>query len=371
MAPTKNPKERPAPSTIRDSSLRPHPSRGGTRGYDVAQRTAAVALRVMGEENNPALDHLRQLQLHPSKRTTRRWHQRVNEEGHLHPYEMNGNNPATVLKGHQLLMLSFYRLCYPKATAAEINAFLFATTLPGQQYRFYSESQITEAEDYLGISRKRASTTAYQASLPINLAKRHAFWNYPYPTGIAGTSRSTIIDWDEAGVWVETTNRGYGKCFIGSRAREEGPYNHSQKYTLTAAIRGGPGGGCFVNFALRAGTSVMDTHDFLEDIINGPGGIGVGGGGNTCTFICDNLAAHHSPLIAYLLNSNGHRLVFRAPYNPWDGPIEYFFNYIQQQLSLELHNVTTGQELEQAIYQICQRANGEFDGYFAHCGYAP
>ena len=223
------------------------------------------------------------------------------------------------------------------------------------------------------MGRKTASTTAYQASLPINLAKGHSFWHDPYPYGIFGTSRSTIIDWDEAAIFLETTNRGYGKCYINTRAKEEGPYNHSEKFTTTAAIRGGHGGGCWVDVALRTGTAVIDTYDFLREIINniGQGGMTAGGINNTHTFICDNLTAHHSPLIRLLIDNNQHRLVFRAPYYPCDGPIEYFFNHLQQQLTLELYKVRNAQDLQQAVIHICQRCNGQFDRYFAHCGYGP
>ena len=374
MPPTRNPKPRHAPKTTRqDTQHRPHPSRGGARGYDLAVRQAALAIRDNGAEDDAVIDDLRQQNLHPSKSTTSRWARRQATEGHIMPFEMNGNRDATVLKGHQLMMLSLFRLSYPKATAAEANAFLFTSTAPGEQPRFYSDSQITEAENNLGLSRKKASTTAYQASLPINLARRWSFWNAPYPFGIAGTSRSTIIDFDEAAIFIESTNRGYGKCFLSTRAREEGPYNHSQKYTITGAIRGGVQGGCWVDVALRTGTSVVDTHDFIQNIIQqiGQGGVNAAGINNTHTFICDNLTAHHNPLIHLLINNNQHRLVFRAPYYPVDGPIEYFFNTIQQQLTLELYRVRTPQQLRQAIIDICQRTSGRFDNYFAHCGYAP
>jgi DDE superfamily endonuclease len=366
MPPTKNPRHRKAEQTARESSVqRPHPSRGGTRGYDIATRELALAVKASGEEDNPVFQQLRQ---HPSIRSTSRWQNRMNNEGHFHPYEMNGNAPAQVLQGNQLFMLSLFRIIYPKATAAEVNAFLFTCTLPGQPYRFYSESQINRAEDFFGLSRKKASTTAYQASLPINQAKRQAFWTLPYPYGINGTSRATIIDWDEAAVFIESTNRGFGKCFIGDRAREEGPYNHSTKYTLIAAICGGPNGGVWIDLSDRTGTSIVNTYDFLEGVITD---IGNGGGGNTHTFICDNLTAHHSPLVRLLIHNREYRLVFRAPYHPVDGPIEYFFNHLQQQLTLELYNFHNEQQLQQAIVQICQRANSQFDRYFEHCGYAP
>jgi hypothetical protein len=343
MPPTKTPKQRPIQGTTRaDSIAQIHPSQGGTRGYNVTVREMALTVRHCGQENDPIFQNLRANCQHPSTSTTYRWQHRQNTEGHVHPYEMNGNRPAEVLQGHTLLMLQIFRMCYPKATAAEVNAFLFGCTLPGDPLRFFCDSQITKAEHFLGLSRKKAATTAYQASLPINLAERHSFWNDPYPYGIFGTSRSTIIDFDEAAIFVETTNRGFGKCYINRRAREEGPYNNSEKFTITAAIRGGPGGGCWVDLALRTGTGVMDTYDFLDTIINGPNGLGQGGVNaigidNTQTFICDNLAAHHNPLIHLLVNNNQHRIVYRAPYYPCDGPIEYFFNFLQQQLTLELY----------------------------------
>jgi hypothetical protein len=157
-------------------------------------------------------------------------------------------------------MLALFRLLYPKATATKVNAFLFNSTLPGEQYRFYADCQITQAEQFfLGLSRKTGSTTAYQASLPINLARRHSFFHDPYPFGITGTSRANIIDWDEAAIFIETTNRGYRKCYLSRRVSEEGSYNHSQKFTLMAAIRGGPNGRCWVDMSIRTGTTVMDT----------------------------------------------------------------------------------------------------------------
>ena len=109
MPPTKRPKIRHAPETTRESSAASsHPSRGGCRGYDIATRQMAMSIKLNGEEDNPLVDALRAQGLHPSKRTTNRWAQRQATIGHLHPFEMNGNNPATVLKGNKLFMLALY-----------------------------------------------------------------------------------------------------------------------------------------------------------------------------------------------------------------------------------------------------------------------
>ena len=125
----------------------------------------------------------------------------------------------------------------------------------------------------------------------------------------------------------------------------------------------------WLDVSLRAGASVIDIHDFLEDIINdiGHGGV-VGGVDNTHAFFCDNLTSHMNALIWLLIECNSHRLVFRAPHYSVDGPIECFLNHPQQQLTMELHKVRTADDLQQAIFQICQRAQGQFDRHFAHCG---
>ena len=120
---------------------------------------------------------------------------------------------------------------YPKATAAEVNAYLYMTT-----GRFYSHSQINRAEDRLGLSTTRSSTTAYQALHPRNIQWRWNYWHLPYPYGVQNIRRRDIIDLDECGVFIETVNRGSGKSYIGCRCREPGPYGHSERFNVLMAI---------------------------------------------------------------------------------------------------------------------------------------
>jgi hypothetical protein len=113
MPPTKDPKQRPLPQTARqDTASQIHPSRGGARGYDLAVRQAALAIRLNGAKDEPVFDALRAQLLHPSKATTSRWAARLAQEGNFFPYEMNGNNPAEALRGRILLMLATYSKCY-------------------------------------------------------------------------------------------------------------------------------------------------------------------------------------------------------------------------------------------------------------------
>jgi hypothetical protein len=53
----------------------------------------------------------------------------------------------------------------------------------------------------------------------------------------------------------------------------------------------------------------------------------------------DNLNIHHNPLVLHLIRQRGHRVVFRAPYRPQDGPIEYVFNTIETGLTAAMHAI--------------------------------
>ena len=62
---------------------------------------------------------------------------------------------------------------------------------------------------------------------------------------------------------------------------------------------------------------------------------------------------------------SGHRLAFRSPYYAVDGPIEYFFNTLQHELSLLLHQVRDENDLRLAVQQIIVDVNN-FEGYFTN-----
>ena len=94
--------------------------------------------------------------------------------GHLRRFEKQGNKRATVLRDLDLYVLAFWRILWPKSTHAKFNAYMFNSQVArGELHpRFYTPSQLSKAEDRLGLSRKRGSTTAYQAMTPRNLARR-------------------------------------------------------------------------------------------------------------------------------------------------------------------------------------------------------
>ena len=139
----------------------------------------------MGETHNPLLINLCQQYIYLSLVTEHRWQSLVDSLGHYRKCRHTSNRGATVRCNHNLILLALYCVAFPKATAAEINAFFYRVNYGTFEFRFYSPSQITKCEQRLGLTRKVSSTTAYQALLPHN--KRRY--------GIIGTCRIHMVLW--------------------------------------------------------------------------------------------------------------------------------------------------------------------------------
>ena len=278
--------QRPPPQT-RVAPV-PHPSGPGRgAGYSQDMREMARAVEAAGDSNTPVFDQLRELRQYPAVRTSRRYVALEEKHGHCRPCRRTGNKRASVFHDHDLLLLALYRITFPKCTAAELNAFLYRANYGSLDFRFYSASQITEAEQRIGLTRKSGSTTAYQALLPINKQKRWMFWNLPYPYGIADIRRQDLIDLDECGFELKSADRGIGKAYVGKRCKQSGLYSKTEKYNLLLAISGDP-----VN-ALRwrdiwtaEGTTGDRMVGFIKKII---GDIGPGTPQRRYCFIMDNL----------------------------------------------------------------------------------
>ena len=85
-------------------------------------------------------------------------------------------------------------------------------------------------------------------------------------------------------------------------------------------------------------------------------------------FVMDNLTSHHNQQMAALIIGAGYRLVFRAPYYPIDGPIEYVFNTIQGILRLFNSRIKDGPSLQHEI-DIAIASIHSFAPYFINCGF--
>lgn len=338
---------------IKNPNLNHHRTRQTKRAFDTDHRSSVLRRQAAGQ---PISDQHGE----PCKRTLRRWKERMRDDGHFLAYKHNGNKDAQVFTGHDLLLLCIYRLIYPEASSAEIIAFLFNTV-----GRFYSRSQVTLAEMKVGLSRKRASSTARQALQPRVQVWRTMFWNQPEPFGIANTPASDIIDFDEAVVSTFDAVRTQGKAFLTSRARMIGPFDRDKSTRVILAICGDP------NFPFRyskideaSGTNLLDLWVFMNGLIDQLHALAPG---RSFCFVMDNLNIHHNAAILQLIVMRGHRFVFRAPYHPVDGPIEYVFNTIENFLTSNMHEIHGNADVLRFIQDIIA-LHVEFSPYFTHVG---
>jgi hypothetical protein len=366
------PPQRPPTQTTREEE--PHPSWGQGNPYSQDLRTLVSAINQLRPHFPQVEDFIAELRLnnaYPSTSTERRWEHRQTTQGNNLSYRRTGNNFATRLRGQDLILLAIYRTTYPRASHAEINAFLYNQNFGNPSFQFYSHSQLSEAEDRIGLSRKRSSTAAYKAFTPENLLKRWIYWNQPYPMGIGGIQRRFVIDIDECGIFLKSAERTSGKAFKGVRISDLGHYTKGEvKWTCIMGICGEDGTRAnpsrrWVNVWGEGGTTIIRMYDFVQGILND---IGRAGPNNFYVFTMDNLSSHKSAAVQTLIRTYGHGVVYRAPYWAVDGSIEYVFNSLQTLLRSQLYNIANENELIAAIYRSIQSMN-DFGGYFRNVGF--
>ena len=140
----------------------------------------AVQNRLNGNDNHQNTIQLQQQHLYPHPDTVTRFTNRQQQVGHSRAYRHTGNvRSVREIQGNNLILLSLYRVALPKATHAEVNAFLYEI-------------------QRIHLTKKRTSTTAYQALEPRNVQWRENYWNMNYPFGIADIDPRKVIDLDEA-----------------------------------------------------------------------------------------------------------------------------------------------------------------------------
>jgi hypothetical protein len=364
MAPHRQPKIRPQLRTA--IAHQAHPS-GAGRSHGYSHDFRLAALETLDRHQGSRLPRaLQQQRLWPSKRTLRRWVHRRQTHGHARRYRRTGNRRAQVLVGNHLINLALFRVLWPRGTHHEANIWLHHAN---GGIRFYQPSQISKAEDALGLSIKRASTTARQALHPINQQLRFNYWNLPAPFGIANVPRERLLDTDEAALFVESSNRGRGKTHLIRRCREVGPYGHSEKTNILLCISGetaNPGNpaGRWVSTWNDGGTTRDRFTAFIQQILND---IGPGTPQNWRCFTLDNLNTHHNILIQQMIHAAGHRCIFRAPYYPVDSAIELLFNTVQGALMLKMYELETSQQVRTTFLGLL-RMIPDFVAYFEHVG---
>jgi len=215
-----------------------HPSRGGNP-YSDEMRRMVLQMHFNGVNLcnlPPEFADIRLNNKFPCHITCRDWIRIFHEAGDICPKRATGNRYAEREISELVLeWLALYRAVLPKATLAECRAFLFHMD-PAQPP--YSNSQVHRAEQLLDFKRKAASTTANFATLPSNMLKRKLYWTMPPPLGMVGVAVADIIDIDEAGYFLESSNRNYGKTVSCLRCSQNGVYGRGEKVNLLLAISG-------------------------------------------------------------------------------------------------------------------------------------
>ncbi len=176
---------------------------------------------------------------------------------------------------------------------------------------------------------------------------REYYWTEPPPLGMRGVPIADIIDIDKAGFFLEHSDRKFGKTISSMCCSQNGVYGHGEKVNLLLAICGDNVGRMrWHNQWMEGGMTIERFYGFIDHILdnldqNHPGRLFV--------FTMDNLSAHRNPLVTNWILNAGHRYVFRAPYWPVDGAVEYVFNSVQSKLRIYFNRLETMDNLRTRI----------------------
>ena len=312
----------------------------------------------------PELIPLRAAKKFPCHSTCVNWIRIFHATGDICPKRATGNHHAErEVQGTDLEQLGLYRAIFPKATIAECRAYLFNLDPTKEPY---SGSQVHRAESLLGLKRKAASTTADLAFLPGNLQTRELYWTYPPPLGMRGVPISDIIDIDEAGFFLEHSDRRFGKTVSCLRCCQNGVYGKGEKINLLLAICGDDVGRMrWHEQWMDGGTTIERFYDFIDHLLDD---LAQNHPGRSFVFTMDNLSSHKKTLILNALLNSGHRYVFRAPYWPVNGAVEYVFNTVQSKLRIFFNRLVTMDDLRNCI-NLTVGGIYSFRRYFEHVGF--
>ena len=134
----------------RDSAIQSHPSRGGSQGFPVSERCFLIDYWV------------NKLPVPKSRiRSIQRWI----KNGVL-PLRQSGNKVNNTIRGEHLLLLAMFKKTYPQASNPESACYIAEHSTDG---RVLTNGEVTKGLRFLNMTRKKGSTTAYQAFTPKNI----------------------------------------------------------------------------------------------------------------------------------------------------------------------------------------------------------
>lgn len=277
----------------------PHPSGGGSSGYPVWNRLDELEREENGE---PCVS---------SARSRRRWR---NE--HLLPYRQTGNKAREQVTGVDMINMINFIIAHPDGTIDEIAAFIY-----NQGGELYSRSAISKRLKDLEITKKKASTEAYQAQREDVQFRVWAFFACGPPLGICGVPRRLLIDIDEFGITLEKCNRTGGWALKIFRVRKDGHYHHGAKITCLFGIEPGDprlpphvrGSLQLPRRWIRCVRSVGTTTNIFRDFCD-----------HICTDIETNPVTYQDPATQQIIDTDDHRILM------WDNLVAHHAAYVHQ-----------------------------------------
>ena len=116
-----------------------HPSSCKGNAYSQDTRQAAVQCLENGDDESAVVSSLRSQKSFPSHKSVLRWVDPLEQHGTFRPYRHSGNKRASrEILGKNLVLLALYRVSLPKATQAEVSAFLAVMNGHDPLYQPYS-----------------------------------------------------------------------------------------------------------------------------------------------------------------------------------------------------------------------------------------
>mmetsp|Transcript_22774 Transcript_22774/g.51622 ORF Transcript_22774/g.51622 Transcript_22774/m.51622 type:complete len:152 (-) Transcript_22774:434-889(-) len=137
----------------------------------------------------------------------------------------DGGKREQQMSGHHLYLLVLFKKIFPQASASQCAVFVACHSADN---RVFTDREISAALNRLNFSRKKGSTTAYEAFSPRNLKRHFQFWNYSFPAGVVGVRRRDLIDIDECSFCVGDSDQTYGHAVKGLRVRKVGNYGEER-----------------------------------------------------------------------------------------------------------------------------------------------
>ena len=285
-----------------------------------------------------------------------------------------GNKKQGDLTGGDQFLLVLFKRAYPESKADHVRTFIMNNSM---KHSYYSHMAISRALKRLTFSRKRSSKVAHLAFTKKNLFRRKIFHTERFPVGKVGIPRARLIDVDECGLELRSTDPHYGHAVKGLRVVHPGNYTRDTKVTVIAAIEpGDPSLPANVDGSMnrprrwiRVSTEKGTTSDVYKTFLLNKICDSFNADEPQRTSMHDNLGAHMNPLLYRDVKKRGHRILNRPPYYPADGPIEWIFNQLGCELRNRASSIKNIKNLITEIHSIFANMTG-FDDTFRKCEYS-